>query len=156
MIDFKLDHVRYGFGQESTLSRLFLAQSFECFLLEDERRKVKVYGETCFPEGCYEVTLRTEGKKHQDYLERFPDFHEGMLWIRGVPDFSFLYYHIGNKAKHTDGCPLTGTTPRILIPSGEFEVGSSEKAYVPFYRKVLAEMKSGSRVFTTVREVESR
>ena len=150
-----LDHVRYGFGQESTFSRLFIASTFECFLLEDERRKVKVYGETCIPEGVYEITLRAEGGKHLDYLQRFPAFHKGMLWIRDVPNFEWAYYHIGNKASQTLGCPLTGQVPRILN-SGEFEIGSSEAAYVPLYLKVSGHILGGGRVFTTIRDVEPR
>ncbi|MCK5316339.1 MAG: hypothetical protein KAJ55_00415 [Anaerolineales bacterium] len=146
-----LDHIRYGFGQESTLSRLYLPTGFECFLLEDERRRVKVRGETCIPEGRYEITLRTEGGRHEDYLERFPAFHVGMLWLRDVRDFTFIYYHIGNRESQTLGCPLTGRVPKILT-TGEFEVRSSEKAYVPFYRKVSAVLLSGERVFTNIRE----
>ena len=42
---------RYGFGSDSTLGRLWSINStgerdFECFTLEDERREIKIAGET--------------------------------------------------------------------------------------------------------------
>jgi hypothetical protein len=149
-----LEHVRYGFGLDSTLARLSIdAESFG-FVLEDERRLVKVRGETCIPPGRYEIKLRAEGGKHQDYLDRFPELHKGMLWLQDVPDFEWVYYHIGNKDTDSLGCPLTGTYP-VILPDGEFEVARSEAAYLKLYRKVLPVLLSdGGRVFTHITEAE--
>jgi len=146
-----IEHERYGFGKKSTLSRLGAWGMFRGFALEDERREVKVYGETCMGLGIYRILLRTEGGKHEDYLRRFGTRHKGMLWFQDVENFSFLYYHIGNFESQTLGCPLVGTTPRILT-TGEFEVGSSTRAYHKFYDLVAAEILSGTKVFSRIRE----
>ena len=146
-----LELVRYGYGTDSTLGRLLVDGEFECFTLEDERREVKVYGETCIPDGRYEIILRTEGGMTQRYADRFPELHKGMLWLQDVPEFEYVYLHIGNKESHTDGCPLVGRVP-VCLPDGEFEISRSELAYVDLYRKVIAALESGERVFIHVSE----
>lgn len=146
-----LTHERFGFGQESTLAEMLVDGLHECFLLEDERRKTKVKGETCIPVGTYKVELRTEGGMHKRYSTRFPNFHRGMIWIRHVPGFEYVYYHIGNDEGDTDGCPLNGRYP-VVLPSGEFKVAESTAAYLAFAKKVYAAMDRGEEVWVTVRE----
>lgn len=145
-------HVRYGFGNKSSLAKV-VCGDLEIFALEDERRVVKVPGETCIPVGRYQIELRTEGPKHEDYFTRFPDFHKGMLWIRHISDFTHSYYHIGNWEHQTEGCPLVGLLPQIY-PDGEFGVARSKDAYVPFYQKILSAMGAGEDVFTTITEAQ--
>ena len=150
---YTLESERFGYGGDSTLSRLSLDGQPECFVLEDERREVKVFGETCIPVGRYEILLRDEGGMHQRYLDRFPELHRGMLWLQDVPNFEWVYFHIGNKERHTNGCLLTGQLPAIL-PDGEFEVMRSELAYLNLYRKLLAPLLSDDdSVWLHVREV---
>ena len=146
-----LELVRYGYGEDSTLGRLSVDEEHECFVLEDERRDVKVPGETCIPEGTYEVLLRAEGGLHEHYKDRFPELHQGMLWLQNVPDFTYVYLHIGNKESQTDGCPLTGAVP-VCLPDGEFVVARSEVAYLALYRKVLPVLLAEERVFIHVSE----
>lgn len=128
---------RYGLGSASTLGRLYVDGVISGFTLEDERRIVKVYGETCIPEGDYHIELRTEGGMHAEYSKRFPDFHKGMLWIRDPVGFTDTYLHIGNKTTETLGCPLLGARPMILPDSGEFEVQQSEIAYRHTYQQIV-------------------
>lgn len=144
---------RYCFGDDSTLSRIFVNEHFLCFGLEDERRTVKVKGETCIPPGRYKIELRTEGGMHQRYAERFSELHRGMLWLQDVPNFTYIYFHIGNRESHTDGCILTGTEATILA-SGEFEVLRSTDAYLQLYRAVLDAMDAGEAVWVHVSESE--
>lgn len=144
-----IEHVRFGFGLDSTISRIYLNEEFECFVLEDEWRIDKIFGETCIPEGTYTIELRDEGGKHQRYLDRFPELHKGMLWIKDIPNFEYVYYHIGNKDEDSLGCPLNGRVP-IMLPDGEFEVARSTEAYLAFYRKVVAEIMGGGRVATHI------
>ncbi len=133
---------RYAFGQDSTLSHIYVDGERECFGLEDERRTVKVKGETCIPPGRYEIKLRAEGGMHARYAERFPEEHKGMLWLQDVEGFTYIYFHIGNRDDHTDGCILTGTVP-VILPDGEFEVARSKDAYLALYAKVIAAMDDG-------------
>lgn len=146
---------RYGFGADSTLGQLTLSgdDPWSCFTCEDERRKVKVPGETCIPPGTYEVKLRTDSAKFQKYYDRFPDFHRGMLWLQDVPEFEFIYIHVGNKESHTDGCILPGVVPQVM-PDGEFQVARSEVAYVALYKRVIAAMDKEERVVVHVTERE--
>lgn len=144
-----LELVRYAYGADSTLGKLYVDEAFECFILEDERRDVKVPGKTCIPPGRYEILLRNEGPMNERYRDRY-DFHEGMLWFQDVENFTYIYFHTGNKEEHTDGCPLTGQMP-VILPDGEFEIARSRAAYVPFYKKVVAVLKT-ERVWIHVRE----
>ena len=82
-----------------------------CYTLEDgERYGPKIQGKTAIPLGTYRVELRKEGGMHKRYAERFPEFHLGMLWLREVPRFKWVYLHTGNDEDDTEGCPLVGDT----------------------------------------------
>ena len=147
---------RFGFGTNSCLGRLsakWQDQTFECFTLEDERRRVKVKGETCIPPGTYEIKLRPEGGMHARYAERFPEIHKGMLWLQNVDNFTFCYLHIGNKESHTAGCLLVGYVP-IILPDGEFEIARSKDAYLSLYKMVMAAMDAGDKVAIHITEDE--
>ncbi len=143
---------RYGFGLDSTLGKIHLSgdDPWTCFTCEDERREVKVQGETCVPPGTYEVKLRTDSAKFKKYYSRF-DFHQGMLWLQDVPGFTFVYIHIVNKESHTEGCILPGVVPQVM-PDGEFQVARSEVAYVALYKRAIAALDSGERVVVHVTE----
>ena len=149
-----LEVMRYGFGLESTLGRLYVsgdARRFECFTLEDERRTLKVRGETAIPPGTYEITLRTEGGMHARYAERFPEWHRGMVWLREVPNFKYVYIHTGNTDDDTEGCILTGAVP-VVLPDGEFEIAKSSEAYKKLYLKIAAAIEAHKRVTIHVME----
>lgn len=146
---------RFGYGKDSTLGRLSIDNDgtilHECFTIEDERREMKVPGETCIPPGVYEIVLRTEGGLHEKYRQRFPEMHKGMLWLQNVPGFTFVYLHVGNDDDDTEGCPLTVTTP-VVTADGEFVGGESVKAYKAMYMKVAEAMDKGETVVITVSE----
>ena len=106
-----LQNIRFNEAREDdTIGLLFIGGKFACFILEDEEREEKVPGETRVPAGLYKMELRTEGGMHRKYAERYGKKHKGMLWLRDVPDFKWIYIHIGNKNEHTDGCLLPGNT----------------------------------------------
>lgn len=145
---------RMGFGFDSTLSRLYDVTESDrltlAWALEDERRKTKVFAETCISIGIYDLELRTHGGFHQRYLKRFgPEFHFGMIEVVGVPNFTDILWHCGNKPKHTAGCTLLGNVPLILLSDVtddyEFEIGQSEKAYRRVYPGVAARLRNGDR-----------
>jgi len=147
----KLRLVRYGFGADSTLGKLYDDDGLVCFTLEDERRAVKVPGETCIPVGTYRVTLRDEGGLTVRYRNRFPDMHKGMLWLRDVPGFEWVYLHIGNTDDHTEGCPLVGEVP-VVLPDGEFQLARSEAAYRKLYPFIAGAIALDEDVTLTVEE----
>lgn len=146
----KLELVRYGLGDESTLGKLYIDGEFACFTLEDERRKVKVPGETCIPEGAYKLTLRTEGGFHQRYAKLYPGVHRGMLWIRNVPGFEYILIHQGNATRDTAGCLLLGARALVGL-DGEFSVQHSAIAYKHIYPLVADAIEKGEGATITVR-----
>ena len=148
---------RYGFGSLSTLGALYLESGDSreqlCFTLEDQRRRgEKVAGETSIPVGTYEILLREEGGMHQSYLRRFMDLpHHGMLWLQNVPDFKWVYLHVGNDPEDTEGCPLLGSPPNVNA-EGEFSVYQSTAAYRKVYPLLADKLVAGDRVVLQVRE----
>jgi hypothetical protein len=144
---------RFGFGNDSTLGIFLVDGMHECFSLEDERRVVKIPGETCFSPGRYKIRLRKAGGLHQKYKLRFPGIHKGMLHILNIPDFKWVYIHIGNDDDDTEGCPLTGRYP-LVLPDGEFKVATSTEAYLRLYGKVIEAFERGEVVWIEVRERE--
>lgn len=131
---------------DHTHGDLFVRGAWECHTLEDEYRINKVYGETRIPSGRYLIELRTEGGMHGRYKERFAPLHRGMLWLRGVPNFEFVYIHIGNDDEDTDGCILVGKTR-----SGDKILRSAE-AYTELYTSVVAAMDSGEVVWIIIQD----
>ena len=142
----KLTVVRFGLGLKSTLSRIYVDGKFVCFGLEDARRKEKIYGETCIPEGMYQLRPRTEGSFAQRYGVRFRDLkHKAMIEIDRVPGFDDVLIHMGNKHEDTAGCLLVGEGV-MITPKGEFIVVGSEKAYRVLYPMIIEEVKRAEAV----------
>lgn len=133
-----MDLIRYRTTETTTNGLLFFNGEYECGILEDEPRMVKVYGKTRIPEGTYDINFRTSGRLHEKYKKRFA-FHEGMLELQNVPDFTFIYIHIGNTHLDTLGCLLTGEN---FSPSGNY-IYNSTKAYEKLYLKVLENYDPG-------------
>ena len=131
----KLTAIRFAGNDDTSLSLLWIDKVFECFGLEDERREVKVAGETRIPPGTYRITLRDEGGMTGRYRARFPDMHQGMLWLRDVPGFEWVYIHIGNTEDHTEGCLLVGQG--CDTGGDQWRVSRSAAAYKALYHNVL-------------------
>ena len=62
----KLIVLRFSSEADSTHGLLFehtgVGKKFLCYTLEDERRALKVRGETRVPAGTYKIELRKEGR----------------------------------------------------------------------------------------------
>ena len=126
----------------STLGIMYINDVFECFTLEDTFNEPKIYGKTRIPEGSYEITLRREGGMVQKYDARY-DGHDGMLWLRDVDNFEYVYIHVGNDEEDTDGCLLVG---RGCSTSGKQTINGSVLAYSALYPKVHREIQAGRPV----------
>ena len=65
----QLEVLRFSSQVDSTSGLLFevtdMGRRFMCYTLEDERRALKVRGETRVPAGTYKIELRTEGGFHE-------------------------------------------------------------------------------------------
>ncbi len=121
---------------------------FLCYILEDPYQPKKVYGNTCIADGTYKIKLRTEGRLHERYSKKFHEFHDGMLWIKDVPDFTDIYLHIGNSPKDTHGCPLVGDSARSNVGDTHF-IYRSTRAYKRIYPRICEKLALGEEVTIT-------
>ena len=128
--------IRVAQGKESTLSQLYINEIFQCYLLEDKIREVKIPSKTAIPKGVFSLKLNTIGAKNVDYKKAFGKLHQGMIEITGLPNFSFVYIHTGNTIKETAGCPLCGFGFQFL--DGNYQVSQSVAAYKMIYPKLVA------------------
>lgn len=131
----------------STIGHLSLDE-FSCNTLEDAPHQVKIHGETCIPAGQYQIRLRTQGSKSPAYAKKYPDMHKGMLWLQDVPNFEYVYIHIGNFPKDTEGCILVG------LGSGKDSVTGSAAAYEALYPRVADAIERGEDVLIDIVDVE--
>lgn len=131
----QLTLLRYSTSPEATLGFLYQDTQFFCYTLEDTYRAVKVQGETRIPGGIYPVTLRKEGRLHDLYRKKWGWHQDGMLWVRNVPNFEYVYFHPGNTHENTDGCILVGDT----VNNNQVQKGylsASSVAYSRLYQGV--------------------
>lgn len=131
----KIDVDRFTSDADTTLSHVSVDGKFVCFGLEDEFRVVKVPDETRIPAGKYQVGVRTVGKHHLQYRQRFSDMHRGMLQVLNVPGFEYILIHCGNTHADTAGCLLVGTG--AVTDSDNMSVSSSTLAYRKLYPMVI-------------------
>ena len=147
---------RYNDRGLSTLGALFIDNEFECYTLEDAYRDVKVKHETRIPSGTYDILLRNEGGMNERYKNhvsnKIRSMHNGMLWLQNVPNFKYIYIHIGNYIKDTSGCILVGKGYDTLYANSN--ITHSTDAYIPLYRKVTTAMYNGEDVKIRILDVD--
>ena len=151
----KLEVIRFNKGEDSTNGILFDItdeRKFLCYTLEDEYRKEKVYGETCIPEGEYQINFRTEGGYHAKYSKRFADIHMGMLEVCDVPNFKYILIHCGNTDEDTAGCLLVGDTQENNNVKKNGFIGKSTKAYMRIYPPIAKALEDGEEVTINYRD----
>ena len=138
--------IRVAQGKQSTLSQLYINGIFQCYLLEDKIREIKIASQTAIPTGVFELKLNTWGAKNADYKKAFGKLHQGMIEISGLPNFSFVYIHTGNTIKETAGCPLCGFGFQFV--DGNYQVSQSISAYKMIYPKLVALAKVETNTIT--------
>ena len=156
MLEFELH--RISSGDEATTGILFemidsgvgVHPKFECYTLEDQHNEPKVPGETRIPAGRYQIKLRTEGGMYGRYGQRFP-WHKGMLWLQDVPDFEWIYIHVGNKDDDSEGCILVGDG-QVSNVTERGQVTSSVAAYRRLYQRIVKTLDEGQDVWITIED----
>jgi hypothetical protein len=128
--------IRVAQGKNSTLSHLYLNKVFQCYLLEDKIREVKILKETAIPTGTFKLRLNTTGGMNVMYQTLYPGTHKGMIEIYGIANYHNVYIHTGNTIKHTAGCPLCGFGFQFI--NGDYQVIQSKDSYKMIYPKLLA------------------
>ena len=119
-----------------------------CFTLEDEKREVKVRGETRIPNGTYEIKFRKVisglTEKYRSKYEWFT-FH---LELQGVPGFNYVYIHIGNYEHQSDGCILVG---QGAMMEGKGWIMNSTLVFKQLYLKISEALNQGEIVCLTIK-----
>ena len=113
--------VREQYKPDSTIGRLLVDGTFECFTLEDGVRTNKVFGETAIPPGNYRVTV-TMSPRFKRLLPRLHD----------VPNFDGVLIHPGNTAADTHGCILVGQAWQ----PGQETISASRAAFAALFAKI--------------------
>ena len=132
---------RVSQGNNSTLSEIYIDGEFACYGLEDTVRVPKIKGTTAIPKGRYRLRLNTYGAMNARYKRRFPEMHRGMIEIADIPDFKYIYIHIGNNFGDTSGCLLVGSEREWV--EEEYELRKSKKAYVKLYKLLIDAVTKG-------------
>lgn len=128
-------------GVHSTVSEIFVNNTFVCYGLENIPRPVKIRGETAIPAGRYSLGFNREGGMNGRYYDDYPKLHRGMLEIIDIPNFSYVYFHKGNSYKQTAGCILVGS--QYVLEDGDYRLLASGVAYKKLYSIVVALMLQG-------------
>ncbi len=149
----KLEVLRFSSQVDSTSGLLFevtdVKRHFLCYTLEDERRALKVKGETRVPAGTYKIELRTEGGFHGRYSKKYPGLHIGMLHVQDVPNFEYILIHTGNTDEHTAGCLIVGDAQENNKILADGFVGKSVNAYKRIYPSIAKAIQQGEEVTIT-------
>ena len=138
-------------NHEETIGIFSTAGRVICHSLEDEKRTVKLFGETRIPAGKYEINFRTEGRLHKKYMALYPTMHKGMLWIRNIKNFTYCYIHQGVDDTHTAGCPLCATDSHTRHDN-RYKLVNSGIGYRRFYPLMAKPLMAGDRVFLDIRD----
>lgn len=135
--------VREYMGDDFTEGKLYVDGKFECYILEDQDRKLEVHGceakvkgETCIPRGRYELIIR--------FSQRFK---KHLVAVTGVKCFDGILFHSGNDDDDTDGCLICGATNKAMNDNW---VGSSRIAYEQFHQKIKEALSKKERCFLEV------
>jgi len=146
----KLKVLRFSSQQDSTSGLLFeegdMGTKFLCYTLEDERRVLKVKGETRVPAGTYNIKLRKEGGFNARYTKKYGGFHRGMLHICDVPNFEYILIHTGNTDEHTAGCLLVGDSQENNVIIKDGFIGKSGNAYKRIYPAIAKAIELNEEV----------
>lgn len=135
----------------ATLGKLFVDGLFECYTLEDQIRELrhddgglvevsawKVDGQTAIPSGTYTVLVTFSSR-----------FQKLMPQIIGVPGFTGVRIHSGNKADDTEGCVLLGKR------RGNAEIFESRDAFAAFFFKLQVAFEKKEPVKITIENAPS-
>jgi hypothetical protein len=133
--------LRIAEGTNTTLGQLYLDELFICYILEDKVRTEKIPGETAIPAGTYQLGLNKTAGMNAKYKSRYPHMHQGMVEIRGIPNFTLVFFHIGNYHTDTRGCLLTGSYYQLI--KDDYRVLHSADAYKKVYPLLVHAAEKG-------------
>lgn len=150
-----IKQLRYASESDYTLGCFIINNDPFCVVLEDEKRTVKLKGETRIPAGEYFLGIRKEVTPlTQKYLNdsRLKPWFERHIEVLGVPNFIGVYIHIGNDDDDTDGCILIGKRSDINVDEGN-NIQQSVITYKEFYQWAYPKLKAGQQIKLIIKDV---
>lgn len=135
-------------GEHDSIGSLSIDGNFECYTLEDEKRNVKVYGETRIWAGRYKIEPRKVGRIAAWLKKIFPNVVNYSLWIKNVPQFEYILIHPGTTDKDTYGCVLVGEDFDKF--GDKHKLVNSRKAYLKLHKKISKALDKGEEVWITI------
>ncbi len=149
-----------GSSQGILLEKIESGSQFFCHTLEDEKREIKIAGETRIPAGFYELKIWNDGQNpNQWVLDHRAKYNlNGENWFKfpievtKVPGFAGVLIHTGIDQSHTDGCILLDDTMGNNSIDMANQGARSLEAVKRFYLKVYPNLESGGKVFLTIRD----
>lgn len=142
---------RFPSTKEWTLSEFSILGVKRGVGVEDEKRDVKVFGETRIPNGIYELELTVSPKFSKSYYAdengylsttktiRFNKEHL-LIHVKEVPGFDRILWHWGNTDLDTHGCYIVGSY--FGDTKGRKGVISSRVKYVEIYPIIYGLIKN--------------
>ena len=148
---------RFSDNRDTTLGLLLRITDlkktlFQGYTCEDEYREVKVKGETRIPADRYEIVIQTiETPLTIKYRNRYPNWFINHIMLKDVPNFTGVYFHIGNTDEDTDACILMGdNADNNVIGAGA--IGNSTACFIRFYNDLYPYLAEGGKAFITIRD----
>ena len=142
--------IRKHDSHKSTVGHLYIDGKLFCATLEDTFRHNKIKNETRIPAGHYKIELRKDSPKARRYQTNYGT--NGMLWLKGVPDFEYIYIHIGNDEDDSSGCVLVGSIIQESIKAGKIDLKilDSTNTYKELWSMVAPEIENNQPVYINV------
>lgn len=163
----KISHIKVSrnpSAKDWTLSTFLFDDIKKGVGVEDEKRDVKVKGETRIDNNTYIMALRNSPRFSAEYYRddngnlilakqrntpqlqaQYHTAHE-MIWVKDVPNFEFILWHWGNTDLDTDGCYIVGSSFGVV--NGRDGVIGSRTKYLEIYPIIWRSIKFGKTPVT--------
>ncbi|HYC86939.1 MAG TPA: DUF5675 family protein [Chryseosolibacter sp.] len=143
--------LRYSDDGQTTLGLLYIDNKYFCVTLEDTFRQAKVRKETRIPAGVYEIRFRPEeSQKTLEYRKRYPGWFKYHLELQNVPEFKYIYIHVGGNYMHTEGCILVSDSVSVSDP--KTYLTNSARTFERLYNTVAGALNEGKKVRIVVKD----
>jgi hypothetical protein len=147
-----------GGSTQGILIEKISGNPFICHTIEDEKRDVKVAGETRIPAGFYELKIWNDGQNPNqwvlDHRAKYGDWFKFPIEVTKVPGFAGVLIHTGIDQKDTEGCILLDDTIGNNTIDPANQGARSLQAVKRFYEKAYPVLESSGKAFLEVRDEE--
>lgn len=145
----KLVQLRTSNRLDACLGNMYIDGELFCFTVEDLVRDKKEKGITAIPAGKYKIKYRDQPSPMRERYRRKYDWFKNHLHIQDVPGYKYIYLHIGNFPKDSQGCILINGKLNSLANCGE----NSTESFRKFYLKIASALGKEEEVTLEIRDL---